>query len=202
MTRTPTPEAMAQKAAELLIPQRRRSARSEEHPAEWALSGWPFFKSLMGRVVTDFRNFPSETAQQPVRPRSADRRRVGRDDARFRSCARQPLATSRIPPSLEAPAACDHISRPVEVSLCRRVEHPCADCSRRCRRRGPAPPRCETILPETTGRCSRRCGISSGPRRRKRCRRCSPRLQDRQASHPVTSETARCPRMLAEDLGV
>ncbi len=115
MTRTPTPEAMAQKAAELLVP-RDIGLPAQEHPAEWALSGWPFFKSLMGRVVTDFRDFPRR-----LRSSLSDHIQRTVDEMADTMLASDPVLASlwdiEDPADLEAPAACDHMSRPVEVAV-------------------------------------------------------------------------------------
>ena len=115
MTRTPTPEAMAQNAVELLIPQGVRLP-PEELPPDWALSGWPFFKSLIGRVATDFRNFPKR-----LRSSLADHVQRTVDELAETMLASDPLLVSlwrpEDPPESDAPAAYEHISRPVEVSM-------------------------------------------------------------------------------------
>ena len=115
MMRTPTPEAVAQKAAELLLPQGIR-VPLQEHPPEWAHSGWPFFKSLMGRVVTDIRDFPKR-----LRSSLSDHIQRTVDELAETMLASDPalvgLWHTEDPTQPDAPAACDHISRPVEVAM-------------------------------------------------------------------------------------
>lgn len=115
MTRTPTPEAMAQKAAELLVPREIRLP-DQKHPPEWAISGWPFFKSLTGRIVTDFRDFPRR-----LRSSLSDHIQRTVDEMADTMLASDPVLAglwdTEDPADSEAPAACDHMSRPVEVAM-------------------------------------------------------------------------------------